>query len=110
MLVEQRGAPRTQREYVNVDDAEQCRYWCELLVCTEQQLREGVRAVGSMVEDLRRHLGKYVRIDTMDQRRELCRRLRCTESELLEAVVAVGSMAVDVRRHLLHRKPVVQNH
>ena len=104
MLTEQRGTRRTRREHVNVDDVAQRRYWCERLDCSEDQLREGLRAVGATVEDLRRYLEKYLCVDTIDQRRHWCRQLECTETQLFDAVTAVGLLVENVRRYLVHRK------
>ena len=104
MLTEQRRGPRTRREYVNVNDASQRRYWCDRLACNEDQLREGIRAVGASVEAVRRYLGKYMCADTTDQRRHWCRQLECTESQLFDAVTAVGLLVEDVRRYLVHRE------
>lgn len=46
------------RARVNVNEEWERRWWCKEFGCTEQQLRDAVRAVGVMVVDVRRHLGK----------------------------------------------------
>ncbi len=38
---------------VEIADGNQVRYWCDSLGCTEAQLREAVRAVGSSPPDIR---------------------------------------------------------
>jgi hypothetical protein len=43
---------------INVNQPYEVQYWCKELRCTEQQLRDAVRAVGPMVKDVRRHLGR----------------------------------------------------
>lgn len=37
-------------------DGNEVRYWCELLGCTEAQLRESVQAVGTSPADVRKFL------------------------------------------------------
>lgn len=43
---------------INVNQAYEVTYWCGQLGCTEQQLRNAVAAVGPMVADVKRHLGR----------------------------------------------------
>jgi hypothetical protein len=42
------------RTRINVNEKHEVRYWCGALNCTEDQLREAVRRVGTMAEDIRR--------------------------------------------------------
>ena len=51
-----RGPPDPSR--INVNELSELRYWCNALGVSEQQLRSAVSAVGVMVRDVRRHLGK----------------------------------------------------
>jgi hypothetical protein len=46
------------RNRVNVNEAWELTYWCSVLGCTPDRLRAAVRAVGVMVADVRRYLGK----------------------------------------------------
>lgn len=46
------------RNRINVSEPWEVRYWTRELNCTEQQLREAVRAVGVMVVDVRRYLSQ----------------------------------------------------
>lgn len=46
------------RSRINVNEAWEVQYWTKTLGCTEAELRAAVRAVGVMVDDVRRHLGK----------------------------------------------------
>ncbi len=41
-----------QAQLVEIADGNQVRYWCDFLGCTEAQLREAVRAVGSSPPDI----------------------------------------------------------
>ena len=41
---------------VEIADGNEVRYWCESLGCTEVQLRESVKAVGSSPENVREFL------------------------------------------------------
>lgn len=43
---------------INVNQTYEVRYWCGVLNCTEQQLRDAVKVVGPMVADVRRYLGR----------------------------------------------------
>jgi hypothetical protein len=51
----QRGGADRQR--VSLEQEHEVRYWTKELGVSEQQLREAVRAVGPMVDDVRRRLG-----------------------------------------------------
>jgi hypothetical protein len=46
------------RSRVNVNESWEVRYWCKELGCTEQQLRDAVKAVGVMADAVRRHFRK----------------------------------------------------
>ena len=46
------------RSRINVNEPYEVRYWTEHFGCTEQQLRECVKRVGVMVNDVRHCLGK----------------------------------------------------
>jgi hypothetical protein len=46
------------RARINVNEPMEVRYWCADLGCTELELRTAVKAVGVMVNDVRRYLGK----------------------------------------------------
>lgn len=41
------------RMLVNVNRPHEIRYWCGAFNCTERQLREAVRSVGSVAKDVR---------------------------------------------------------
>lgn len=43
---------------INVHEDYEVDYWTETLGCTRVQLAAAVKAVGPMVKDVRRHLGK----------------------------------------------------
>lgn len=43
---------------VNVNEDWEVRYWCKEFGCTEQQLRNAVKAVGVSVAAVRKYLGK----------------------------------------------------
>ena len=43
---------------VSVNEPWEVRYWCEELGVTPEQLKQAVRRVGPMVEDVRLELGK----------------------------------------------------
>lgn len=51
-----RGPPDQTR--VNVNEPWEVKWWCSKFGCTEAQLRAAVKAVGVMVVNVRRHLGK----------------------------------------------------
>lgn len=46
------------RARVNVNETWELNYWCKKFNCTEVQLRAAVKAVGVMVIDVQRYLGK----------------------------------------------------
>jgi hypothetical protein len=46
------------RSRVNVNETWEVRYWCKAFGCTEQQLRDAVKAVGVMADDVRRYFRK----------------------------------------------------
>ena len=46
------------RSRINVNEPWEVRYWCKDLGCTEQQLRDAVKAAGVMADAVRRHLRK----------------------------------------------------
>ena len=46
------------RTRINVNEAWELSYWTKELDCTADQLRTAVNAVGVMVADVRRYLGK----------------------------------------------------
>ena len=43
---------------INLDAREEIVHWSRRLACSESQLRDAVRAVGSMAVDVRRYLGR----------------------------------------------------
>ncbi|WP_082494710.1 MULTISPECIES: DUF3606 domain-containing protein [unclassified Methylobacterium] len=56
--LDQRGPPDRQR--INVNESWEVTWWCKEFGVTEAQLRAAVKAVGPMVKDVARHLGKPV--------------------------------------------------
>lgn len=44
-------------EQISVERDYETRYWARTLHCTETELREAVRTVGTDVDSVRRHLG-----------------------------------------------------
>ncbi|MBF0294990.1 MAG: DUF3606 domain-containing protein [Magnetococcales bacterium] len=50
-------APQDPKK-INIHQDHEIKYWTEKLNITEQQLREAVRTVGVMVDDIKRHLKK----------------------------------------------------
>jgi hypothetical protein len=46
------------RSRVNVNEEWERRWWCKEFGCTEQQLRDAVRAVGVSADKVRQHLEK----------------------------------------------------
>jgi hypothetical protein len=46
------------RTRVNIHEPWEVRWWCREFGCTEQQLRDAVRAVGVMSHHVRAHLKK----------------------------------------------------
>lgn len=51
-----RGTP--DRSRINVNEPYELAYWTTTWKVTEQQLRDAVKAVGVMADDVKRHLGK----------------------------------------------------
>jgi hypothetical protein len=51
-----RGKP--DRDRINIHEDYEVRYWCNALGVTRDQLVAAVHAVGPMVADVRRRLGK----------------------------------------------------
>ncbi|APW39779.1 hypothetical protein RD110_23385 [Rhodoferax koreense] len=49
--------PTTTSEPISIDRDYEVRYWARTLHCTEIELKEAVRAVGTDVEEVRRRLG-----------------------------------------------------
>ncbi|HMJ16266.1 MAG TPA: DUF3606 domain-containing protein [Polyangiaceae bacterium] len=52
----QRG--QQDRSRINVNETHEVRYWTQALGVTEAELRETVKRVGVMVDDVKRSLGK----------------------------------------------------
>lgn len=46
------------RNRINVNEEHEVRYWTEELGVTREELERAVKAVGVMVEDVRKHLKK----------------------------------------------------
>lgn len=46
------------RSRINVNESWEVKWWCKELGCTEPELRAAVKAVGVMVKDVKKHLGK----------------------------------------------------
>lgn len=46
------------RSRINVNEQWEVEWWCGQLGVTPQQLRDAVKKVGVMVNDVKRHLGK----------------------------------------------------
>jgi hypothetical protein len=46
------------RKRINVNEPHELRYWTQALGVTEAELRESVKRVGVMAEDVKRALGK----------------------------------------------------
>ena len=46
------------RTRINVNEASELSYWTKELGCTADELREAVNAVGVMVAEVRRYLGR----------------------------------------------------
>jgi Protein of unknown function (DUF3606) len=46
------------RARINVHEAWELRWWCNHFGVTEAQLRNAVKTVGVMANDVKRHLGK----------------------------------------------------
>ncbi len=51
-------AGKGDRDRINVNQEYELRDWSESLGVTPEELRRAVQAVGPMVKDVRRHLGK----------------------------------------------------
>ena len=49
---------QAERDRINVNETWEVTYWCEELNCTEWQLRDAVRQVGSRADRVRSSLGK----------------------------------------------------
>lgn len=43
---------------IDLDERHEILHWSRRLGCSEQQLRDAVRAVGPIAADVRRHLGR----------------------------------------------------
>lgn len=43
---------------VNVNESWEVKWWCNHFKCTDAQLRDAVRVVGEMADDVRRQLGR----------------------------------------------------
>ncbi|HUP98367.1 MAG TPA: DUF3606 domain-containing protein [Usitatibacter sp.] len=48
--------PAWKEARVSVDHADEASYWCRQLHCTEAALRAALKSVGSIAEDVERHL------------------------------------------------------
>jgi hypothetical protein len=48
----------SDRRFIATDQAYELRDWAKSLGCTEQQLREAVKAVGNSASAVRQYLGK----------------------------------------------------
>ncbi|MFP2963969.1 DUF3606 domain-containing protein [Myxococcus sp. 1LA] len=46
------------RSRINVNESWEVEWWCNELRCTEAELRAAVKAVGVMVVDVKRYLGR----------------------------------------------------
>jgi Protein of unknown function (DUF3606) len=46
------------RSRINVDEAYEVAYWTKELGCTEAQLRDAVKAVGPMVDEVCQYIGR----------------------------------------------------
>jgi hypothetical protein len=56
MPSDQKEPSPVDRARINVHEESDIHYWCSELGCTPEQLREGVKAAGVLVDDVRRHL------------------------------------------------------
>ncbi|MGU3360699.1 DUF3606 domain-containing protein [Methylobacterium sp. M6A4_1b] len=56
--LDQRGPADRQR--INVNEAWEVTWWCRKFGVTEAQLRAAVKAVGPMVKDVAKYLGKPI--------------------------------------------------
>jgi len=58
-MADDRSKPgQADRQRINVNEDYEVRDWCRSLGVTPERLKEAVKAVGPMAEDVRRHLGK----------------------------------------------------
>lgn len=48
----------SDRQRISLEEDYEVRDWTKSLGCTEQELREAVKAVGNSAEAVRKHLGK----------------------------------------------------
>jgi len=46
------------RSRINVNEAYEVAYWTKEFGCTEAQLRDAVKAVGPMVDEVRQYIGR----------------------------------------------------
>ena len=46
------------RSRINVNEAYEVAYWAKEFGCTDAQLRDAVKAVGPMVDEVRQYLGR----------------------------------------------------
>jgi hypothetical protein len=51
-------AGQADRSRINVNEDYELSDWSQKVGCSPEQLKEAVRAVGPMAEDVRRHLGR----------------------------------------------------
>jgi len=56
MAVDPRKAEGQEPERINLDQADDVRYWAEQFGVTAEELRSAVEAAGPMVKDVRRRL------------------------------------------------------
>jgi len=56
MANDKRDPTPVDRARINVHEESDIHYWCSVLGCTAEQLRDGVKAAGVLVDDVRRHL------------------------------------------------------
>ena len=48
----------TNRNWIDINEAWQCQYWCARFRISEKVLREAVKEVGASAEDVRTHIAK----------------------------------------------------
>jgi hypothetical protein len=53
------AATLPQNEHIDVSRADEVAYWTKALAIDEQQLRNAVKAVGSRLADIRRHIEEH---------------------------------------------------
>lgn len=46
------------KKWVNVNESREVKWWARALLTTEEKLKAAVKAVGTRVEDIKKHLGK----------------------------------------------------